>query len=108
MKWLIPLGILILFEGIADYYAGKWGENGKVIFAVIAFVGYALGNLSWLIAVKDGSGLARGAIIFSVASALLAVGIGIFIYKEHLTTVQLVGVALGIISIGLIFSSGDF
>lgn len=107
MKWLIPLAILIIFEGAADFLTGKYGEVGKINFAILAFIGYAIGNISWLIAIRNGSGLARGAIIFSVASALVAVLIGLLIYKERLTGFQLIGVTLGLVSIAMIFSSGD-
>lgn len=102
MKWIIPLSILIIFEGVADYFAGKWGVTGSMRFAIISFVGYAMGNLSWLIAVHNGSGLARGAEIFSIVSALLAILIGIVVYKESLTTIQIIGVVLGVISIVLL------
>jgi glucose uptake protein GlcU len=107
MKWILPLAILIVFEGLADYFAGKFGENNKIIFGIISFTGYAIANLSWLIAVKNGSGLARGAVIFAVASALLAVLIGVLIFKENLGKVQLIGVGLGIVSLALIFSKGN-
>ncbi len=102
MKWIIPLVVLILFEAIADYFAGKWGITGSMRFAFISFAGYALGNLSWLIAVYDGSGLARGAEIFSIVSALLAISIGVFIYKESFSNVQAIGAVLGVISIVLL------
>ncbi len=102
MKWIIPLVVLILFEGLADYFAGKWGITGNLRFAIISFTGYAVGNLSWLIAMHNGSGLVRGAEIFSIVSALLAITIGILIYKENLSTTQIIGVILGIISIVLL------
>ena len=71
--------------------------------AVGALVAYLLANTFWLFALKNGSGLAKGAVIFSVASAFLAVGLGLFLYKEELNTVQTVGVVLGLVAVGLIF-----
>jgi len=102
MKWIIPLTVLVIFEGIADYFVGKWGVNGSMRFAIISFVGYAMANVSWLIAVHNGSGLARGAEIFSIVSALLAIFIGVFVFKESFSGIQLVGVVLGIVSIVLL------
>jgi drug/metabolite transporter (DMT)-like permease len=103
INWIIPLSILIFFEAIADIFAKEWSlGNRSILYAILSLVGYLLANSSWLIALKYGSGLARGAIIFSVASAILASIIGLVFYKENLNTIQLVGVFIGIISIILI------
>ncbi len=103
MHWLIPLAILIFFEAIADIFAKEWSLGKRSLFyAALSLVAYLLANSSWLIALKYGSGLARGAIIFSVASAILASLIGIILYKEHLSVLQFFGAILGIISIFLL------
>ena len=104
MFWIIPLAILIFFEAIADILAKEWSlGNRSIIYAALSLLAYLLANSSWLIALKYGSGLARGATIFSVASAVLAVIIGLVFYKEHLSSIQLTGVVLGIFAILLIF-----
>jgi glucose uptake protein GlcU len=102
MLWLIPLGLLVVFEAIADYFAGGYGEKGKFYFAFLAILFYVIGNISWLIAIRQGSGLTKGAIIFSVASAVLATIIGIVVYKETITTTQAIGVVIGLVSIVLV------
>ena len=103
MFWVIPLCILIFFEAIADIFAKEWSlGNRSFVYALLSLVAYLLANSSWLIALKYGSGLARGAIIFSVASAILAVIIGLVFYKEHLSTLQILGACLGIFSIILL------
>lgn len=103
MIWIFPLVILIVFEAIADIFAKEWSLGKRSgIYAVLALVAYLLANSSWLIALKNGSGLARGAIIFSVASAILAAIIGLLFYKEELSTVQIVGFFIGIVSIALL------
>ncbi|HLD00105.1 MAG TPA: EamA family transporter [Patescibacteria group bacterium] len=104
ITWIIPLAILVFFEAIADIFAKEWSlGNRSIFYAVISLLAYLLANTSWLIALKYGSGLARGAIIFSVASALLASIIGLVFYKEQITTVQAAGIVLGIVSIFFIF-----
>src|SRR3989338_7767031 len=104
MIWIIPLSVLIVFELIADIFAKEWSLGKRsVSYAVLALLSYMLANTSWLIALKNGSGLARGAILFSVASAILASGIGLIFYKEHLSAIQIAGVLIGIVSIFLIF-----
>ena len=103
LKWLIPLIILIAFESIADIFAKEWSLRGSKIFWVGSIFAYFLGNIFWLYSIRHGSGLARGAIIFSVATATAAIFIGIIGFKESFSKIQFVGAILGIISLVLIF-----
>lgn len=104
MLWVLPLFVLVLFELIADILAKEWSlRNYPWLLATLALLGYLLANTSWLIALRYGSGLARGAIVFSVASAVLATMVGLLAYKEHLSLIQIIGAILGIIALILIF-----
>ncbi len=103
MSWLLPLSILILFEAVADVLAKEYQLRSSWWYAGAALFAYLLANTSWLIALKAGSGLGRGAVIFSVASAILAVLIGVVLYREHVTPFQLAGMLLGVVAITLIF-----
>lgn len=102
--WVLPLAILVFFEGLADIFAKEWSLGKRsLVYAGLSLLCYLLANSSWLIALKYGSGLARGAIIFSVASAILATVIGIGFYKEELSWLQISGVALGLVALILLF-----
>lgn len=103
MKWILPLALLILFESVADIFAKEWSLKGWWVRGAAAILAYVVANLFWLFALKEGSGLARGAVIFSVASAVLATIIGAWLYKEHVTRIQMAGIIFGIISLVLIF-----
>ncbi len=100
--WIIPLSLLITFELLADVLSKEWALHGLAIRFVGAILGYIIANVFWLFALKDGSGLARGAMIFSVASAVIAVGLGVFLYHEKVSTMEVVGMILGVIAITLI------
>lgn len=100
--WILPLILLVILEATADYFAGSFGHGSKMYYAFIAMAFYILANISWLFAIKNGSGLTRGASLFSVFSMVLAVAIGIFIYKESITNTQIIGVILGVIAIILV------
>jgi drug/metabolite transporter (DMT)-like permease len=103
MRWLLPLFLLILFELIADIFAKTWSLRSGWWYAAGALVSYLICNSFWLIALKNGSGLARGAAIFSVISAILAIVLGVLFYKESITRLQIIGMALGVISVALLF-----
>jgi|SRR3989338_7404240 len=103
IQWLIPLAILIFFELVADIFAKNWSLKGGFWLAASALVAYLLANTFWLFALKNGSGLGRGAIIFSVVSALIAILLGLFLYDEKVTTPQVIGIILGLLSLVFIF-----
>jgi drug/metabolite transporter (DMT)-like permease len=102
MKWIIPLSLLVLFELIADVLAKEWSLQRGYILVGGALLSYLIANSFWLFALKNGSGLARGSIIFSVASAFIAIILGLLFFKENITRTQIAGMALGLISIALI------
>ena len=103
IQWLIPLAVLIIFELIADVLAKNWSLQGGFWLAASALAAYLLANTFWLFALKNGSGLGRGAVIFSLASAIIAIILGIFLYQEKVTTAQMIGMILGLISLVFIF-----
>ena len=103
INWLIPLAILIFFEGVADIFAKYWSLKGGFWLVAFSLISYILANTFWLFALRNGSGLGRGAIIFSVASAIIAVLLGLLLYHEKINSIQIIGVFLGIVSLALIF-----
>lgn len=102
-KWIIPLLFLIFSESVADIFAKLWSVKGGILFAALAIGAYIVANAFWLFALKDGSGLWRGSLIFSIASAVIALFLGLFIFQETVTRVQIVGIFFGLISLALIF-----
>ncbi len=101
--WLIPLSVLIFFELVADILAKNWSIRGGWFLAAASLAAYLLANTFWLFALKNGSGLGRGAIIFSLVSAIIAILLGIFIYHEKVSSYQMVGMVLGLVSLAFIF-----
>lgn len=103
LNWILPLAILVLFEGIADILSKNWSLKGGTLLAIAALISYCIANTFWLFALRNGSGLGRGAIIFSVSSAIIALGLGLFVYHEKTTALQLIGLVLGLVSLVLLF-----
>lgn len=103
IHWLIPLSILVFFEIVADVFSKQWSLKGGFWLAASALGAYLLGNIFWLFALKNGAGLGRGAIIFSLVSAIIAILLGVFLYQEKVSTLQIIGMALGLVSLALIF-----
>lgn len=100
--WVIPISFLIFFELLADFIAKEYSLKGGWVLWVIAILGYIVANAFWLYSIRHGSGLGRGATIFSVGSAVIAVCMGVFIFKEQVSLLQVCGLLLGIASLILL------
>jgi len=103
--WVVALLLLIIFEAIADILSKEYALHGTFLYWSLALLGYVVANVFWLISIRKGSGLARGAILFSVGSAILAVLIGALKFQEKIGKVELIGIFVGILSMVLIFWS---
>jgi len=101
-KWLYFLLGLVAFELIADVFAKQFALSGKLIFAALAIVGFIAANLAWLIALRTGAELSKGAVLFSVLSGIGAVLIGLLAFHEKVSAYQLVGLALGVAAIAFL------
>jgi multidrug transporter EmrE-like cation transporter len=97
--WLWFILLLVGFELVADMLAKQFGLTGKVIFGILAILGYILANLAWLLSLRSGAELSKGSIIFSALSGIGAVLLGLLVYHEKANPLQLIGVVLGIAAI---------
>lgn len=98
-KWLIPLMLLVVFEACADIIAKYFAITNKLYVAGGALLLYVIANIFWLVSLKNGAELATGAVIFSIASEILAILIGLLIYHEQISLLQGIGLILGVISV---------
>ena len=102
--WVFFLGLLVTFELIADFFSKEYSLKGYWLYWGIAILSYVVANIFWLSAMKSGSGLIRGANIFSVGSAVCATVLGYYVFHEEITRIQIVGVIMGMCAIVLLFS----
>ena len=101
-KWLYYLLLLVVFELLADVLAKQFAVSGKLVFAILAIVGFIAANTAWLISLRTGAELSKGAVLFSVLSGIGAVLIGVFAYHEKTTPYQIIGLILGIAAIAFL------
>jgi multidrug transporter EmrE-like cation transporter len=106
MRWQLWLALLVVFEVAADVFAKEYSLTRSRLHAASALALYVACNSCWLAALCRGSGLARGAILFSVASAVLAVALGVLVYRESLTTANSAGLLLGVVALVLLGYEG--
>jgi len=101
-KWLYYLLLLVTFELVADILAKQFSLNGKLIFAVLSILGFVAANIAWLISLRTGAELSKGAVLFAVLSGIGAVLIGVLVYHEKTSAYQVVGLGLGIVAIAFL------
>jgi multidrug transporter EmrE-like cation transporter len=101
-KWLFFLLLLVAFELLADILAKQFSLNGRILFALLALLGFLAANTAWLISLRTGAELGKGAVLFSVLSGIGAVMIGVLVYHEKTTPWQLIGLGLGIAAIAFL------
>ena len=99
---VLHLLLLVAFELVADILAKQFSLNGKLIFAVLSILGFVAANIAWLISLRTGAELSKGAVLFAVLSGIGAVLIGVFVYHEKTSAYQVVGLGLGIVAIAFL------
>ena len=101
-RWLSFLLLVVAFELLSDVQAKQFSLNGKLLFAVLAILGFVVTNIFWLVSLRSGANLGKGAVLFSVLSGIGAVIIGLFVYQEKTSPYQLVGLTLGVVAIAFL------
>lgn len=98
---------LCLFELAADVLAKQHVVKGGAWLAVGAIAGYLLGNTAWVCALRSGTLLSVGAVLFGIITGISATIVGVLIYHEDVSRIQLAGLLLGIAAIGMLAFGGD-
>lgn len=98
MKTIIILLLAGLILTAGDLVAGKWVENNKKFFYILALVFYMVG-LNFLIYSYKFEDIAVASVImeiFNVATLTLA---GKFFFKENISKTELAGIIVGVVAV---------
>jgi multidrug transporter EmrE-like cation transporter len=100
----IFFGLLLLavvLEVAADILFKKWSIENKGLLLGIGLALYLVGTIFWAMSLKYDF-LSKAVSIFTVLNMILVVIVGLFVFKEDVSTINKIGIALGIISVILI------
>jgi multidrug transporter EmrE-like cation transporter len=86
---------------VGNVYAKEWATAPGWRFFLGTQLFYLLGALIFPLALRFGT-LTVMTAVAGVAAALATAGIGLWVYNEHLTTVQLAGVVISLVGIVLL------
>ncbi|MEK7547031.1 MAG: SMR family transporter [Patescibacteria group bacterium] len=108
MDWFLnifskfPVWTLLCFAAISvvtgDVLAKYWSTNTKPVFYFAALTAYAFSGFFYIPTLLR-EGLVVTSIIWSILSIVGFLVVGILIFKETLTPLQIVGIILGIIAL---------
>jgi drug/metabolite transporter (DMT)-like permease len=104
MKVLIPLVCLLvgaLLVGTGDYFSKRWALNGggNILLSIVA---YTLPLSMWFILIKQMPQLAKVTLLWSLATTLAGCFVGLVIFREHFSMLNIIGGILAVASIALL------
>ena len=100
---IVYLFLLIVVEILAWYFLKKQHIEKNENYAILFFFTFAL--IPWiLLRLVKLEGIAITNIYWNIASTLLVLFLGYFVFKEELNNTQYIGIALGILSTAIIRS----
>ena len=115
MDWLlnvfskIPVWALLCFAAISvvagDIFAKYWSANAKSVFYFAALIAYAFSGFFYIPTLLR-EGLVVTSVIWSILSIVGFLFVGIILFKETLTPLQIAGVVLGVIAL-IILTLGE-
>jgi multidrug transporter EmrE-like cation transporter len=92
----------IVFEETANILGKHFALSGKYRFAVLSLLCFIVCELPWILSLRLGLPLSKGAVLFAIIPSISAVLIGTLVFKEKLYLYQFVGMALGMTAIALL------
>jgi len=98
--------LAVLLEGTADCLFRKWGlarQNGEGtwMFFLVTLGIYMAGAICWGLSLQF-QAVSRAIIGFAVLNVVMVVFAGVWLYGEHLSTANRIGIVLGLCSLVLV------
>ncbi len=99
--FIIFLTFTILVDTFSDILFKKWAVSQDKLMLIAGLISIVITGILWSFSLKY-EFLSKSVVIYNVANLILAVTAGMVLFKEELSTTNLIGVALGIVSIVLL------
>lgn len=94
--WLL---LSVAFFSVGEYYSKTWALNPSWNRAIILVMMYVFGTVAWLPAIYKGQTISIVGTIWGVMSLLTTLFVGVVLFHEALTPIQVVGIGFAIIAI---------
>jgi len=98
---LLLVVVVAILEVIGDILFKEWTIGNKTPFLLIGILLYFLATICWAFSLKY-QDLSKAVIIFAVITSVVAVLVGVLVYKESPSFINIVGIVLGLIGVVLL------
>jgi uncharacterized membrane protein len=98
LKWYIAS---MVFYTIAEYYSKVYANAQSWMLLIFISVCYGINGAFWLPALKENNSLTIMSTIWAISYCLFSIFIGLALFGEHISVIQMVGVGLGILAVFL-------
>ena len=95
--------VSLVFYTAGEYYSKVWSLNPSYWLVFLVTLNYSIGAVLWLPALRLHGQLSALSAVRSCLSIIICVVLGVFVFKEKLSSQQMVGVVLAIIASYLTF-----
>ncbi len=99
--FLVLVLLAVALEIIGDVLFKKWSIDNKYILLYLGLIIYFIGTIFWAISLKY-EYLSKAISVFTVLNLIIIVLVGVLYFKEDLSLINKIGIALGILSVILI------
>ena len=92
----------MVFYAVGEYYSKKYANTSMAQFGAIAWAGYAINAFCFLPALSKYNSLSILGTIWNLLYVIITLLIGLAIFKEPITTTQMIGLGVAFIAIVLL------
>lgn len=93
--------IAVAFEVIGDIYFKKWSVDNRNTLLYIGLLIYFIGTIFWAVSLKY-EYMSKAIPIFTILNLIVVILVGVLFFKEDLSTINKIGIGLGILSVFLL------
>jgi multidrug transporter EmrE-like cation transporter len=91
----------VALEVAGDIFFKKWSLDSKNMLLAIGLIVYFIGTVFWAVSLKY-EFLSKAISVFTILNLIIVSLAGVIIFKEDLSVVNKIGIALGALSIILV------
>ncbi|MEK7073146.1 MAG: SMR family transporter [Patescibacteria group bacterium] len=95
------IALAVVLEVFSDVLFKKWAIDSKNVFLYVGLLIYFVGTIFWAFSLRY-EYLSKAISIFTILNLIIVVLVGVLYFKEDLSLINKVGIALGILSVILI------
>jgi len=99
--FLLLVVTVSILEVVGDILFKEWTIRTDKIFLIAGIIAYLAATTFWAFSLKF-QNLSKAVVIFGILTIIIGVLVGVFLYKEELSTLNIIGIFLGLVSIVLL------